>query len=102
MATHEQSDALESLLTHPGWQIWVAHVAEEWGPQGKAYNVALDQALNLLDDSAAASQARQVRAGRRVIETLLAWPTEEIARLKRQQPQGNTATVSRRGPLVPT
>lgn len=94
----EQTDALEALLTHPGWQLFVAHVQHEWGATGVRYNAELDQALNLLDDNAAASQARQIRAGRRVIEQLLAWPADEVGRLTRQDRRPEL-TMSRRGGL---
>lgn len=98
MSPQEQADGLESLQAHPGWRLWVEHVDAEWGPNGGQYNAALDKALNLMDNDAAASQARQVRAGRRVIETLLAWPAEEVARLRRT-PQGSEPAQSRRGGL---
>jgi len=98
MTQHEQREALESLLTHPGWLILADHIGQEWGPNGLAYNAALDTALNLLDDNAAASQARQIRAGRRVIENLVSWPSEEIARLKRAD-KPLEQTQSRRGGL---
>ena len=91
-------EALESLILHPGWRLFVAHVEQEWGANGAKYQAELDKALNLLDDVAAASQARQIRAGRRVIETLVGWPQEEIARLKRSEAVPEP-TLSRRGGL---
>ena len=98
MTHDERREALESLVTHPGWRLWIGHVTDEWGPHGETYNAQLDKALNLLDDSAAASQARQVRAGRKVIESLIAWPGEELARLKRSD-RPSDGTLSRRGGL---
>lgn len=98
MSPSEQADALESLGVHPGWGLWIDHLKSEWGPNGATYNAELDKALNLLDDNAAASQARQVRAGRRTIEALVGWRVEEIARLRRAQP-GSEPTHSRRGGL---
>ncbi len=91
-------EALESLVTHPGWSLFVAHVEREWGANGVKYQSELDKALDLTDAEAAASQARQIRAGRRVIETLVRWPSEELARLKRQDEKGEP-TLSRRGGL---
>ena len=95
---NELAGQLESLLTHPGWQLFLDHVEADWGPAGVKYQSELDKALNLLDDNAAASQARQVRAGRKIIETLLAWPAEELARLTRED-RVSEPTMSRRGGL---
>lgn len=94
----EHADALESLLTHPGWQLFLEHVHREWGPTGARYNAELDKALDLTDANAAASQARQIRAGRKVIESLLTWPAEEAQRLKRTD-RVPELTMSRRGGL---
>lgn len=96
--TDERRDVLEALLTSPGWSVFVHHVETEWGPNGATYQQELDKALDLTDSAAAASQARQVRAGRKVIEMLLAWPSQEIARLKRQEPDSEPV-LSRRGGL---
>lgn len=94
----DHADALDSLLTHPGWRLFLEHVHLEWGPTGARYNAELDKALDLIDANAAASQARQVRAGRKVIESLLAWPAEEAQRLKRTD-RVPELTMSRRGGL---
>ena len=93
---NERAEALERLLTDPGWHLFAEHCRDEWGPNGASYNAAMDKALDLLDAEAAASQARQVRAGRKVIEALLSWPVEEVARLKRQD-EKPLATMSRGG-----
>ena len=93
----EVIEALESLLTHPGWRAFRAHAEREWGPSGLAYTAELDKALDLLDDSAAASQARQIRAARKVIEQLLRWPQEELRRLRPKAIEPDS--MSRRGGL---
>ena len=97
----DDAQALESLPTHPGWRLFIAHVQREWGPNGALYNAELDKALDLTDANAAASQARQVRAGRKVIEALMAWPAEEAARLTRQPGaiDHEVESFSRRGRL---
>ena len=94
---NERADILESFLKHPGWQLFAEHVQHEWGPNGLKYNAELDKALNLTDDNAAASQARQIRAGRRVIEQLLTWPSDELARCKRQEPRVEEPMMARGG-----
>lgn len=95
---NELAQTLESLLDHPGWRMFTQYVTHEWGAHGVKYNAELDRALDLTDPAMAASQARQVRAGRVVIETLINWPAEEIARLKRQEQQPEFSQ-SRRGSL---
>lgn len=94
----ERADVLQSFVDHPGWALFSGHAQNEWGAGGSTYHTALDKALNLLDDSAAASQARQVRAARRAIEQILQWPVEELARLKRAG-QESAPTMGRRGVL---
>lgn len=96
----DRREALEALVTHPGWQLFLAYVADEWGPSGKAYARALDKALDLLDDGAAASQARQVRAARRVIDGLVRWPEEELRLLKGAPRSAESVAPSRRGGLA--
>lgn len=79
----ERCETLERLLTDPGWLLFTAHATQEWGAAGLQYQRALDQALDVTDPAVAASQARQIRAARRMVEVLIAWPAEEVARLKR-------------------
>lgn len=98
MTPSEQADMLDSLQGHPGWVLFIDHVTQEWGPNGAFYNAQLDRALNLLDDNAAASQARQVRAGRHAIEALMRWPADEVARLRRSHGTSEPPQ-SRRGGL---
>lgn len=101
MADPPGQEALDDLLTHPGWRWFLAEVEREWGPAGVRYQQALDQALDLTDPAAAASQARQVRAARRMIEVLLKRPAEELARLKGTAtgPPSPLSLASRRGGL---
>lgn len=91
-------ESLEDLLQRPGWSLFWSYVRAEWGPNGEQYRAQLDKALDLTDNDAAASQARQIRSAQKVIAGLLDWPKEEIARLKRQT-QGSEPELSRRGGL---
>lgn len=90
---------LESLVAHPGWRAFQQHVAHEWGPSGVQYVGELERVLNGTDNDAAASQARQILSARKVIERLMAWPAEELARLKRSSATMNEPSFSRRGGL---
>lgn len=90
-------EALDSLREHPGWRLFLTYVDREWGQGGNGYASELDRALDHVDDTIAASQARQVRAARKVIERLIRWPDEEVRRL-REKPSG-IEPFSRRGHL---
>jgi len=87
---------LESLIAHPGWVAFRAHVEQEWGIHGARYWQELDKALDLTDNIAAAGHARQIRAARRTIEMLMRWPEEEVARLARVE-SGSEETMTRGG-----
>ena len=82
MTDSELREMLEAGLHADFWQWFVDQVQQEWGPHGVRYQQELDQALNLTDNDAAASQARQVRSGQKVILMLLRVPAETLARLK--------------------
>ena len=32
----EEQQALDSLLSHPGWLLFRQHVKQQWGPEGYA------------------------------------------------------------------
>lgn len=87
---------LESLIEHPGWAAFRAHVEHEWGIGGDRYLQELDKALDLTDPAMATNHARQIRAARRTIEMLMRWPAEELARLSRMESEP-PATLSRGG-----
>ena len=74
-------EILEHGLSSPFWRWFVEHVEQEWGPRGKRYQSEMDKALDLADNDAAASQARQVRSGQKVILALLRAPEVELKRL---------------------
>jgi hypothetical protein len=95
---NETAQILESLLQHPGWRLFREHIDAEWGTNGREYHAELEKALDLLDNDAAASQARQVTSYRKRLERLVTWPSEELQRLKRAE-QKPELTMSRRGGL---
>lgn len=94
----ETISIIESGLEHPFWKLWRDHVAQEWGPSGTRYLAELEKALNLLEDGAAASQARQIVSARKAIEQLMAWPEEKLGQLKRSDTP-MPGSMSRRGGL---
>jgi hypothetical protein len=85
----------ESLIAHPAWLAFRAHVEQEWGPSGKKYQQELDQALNTRN----IDHACQIRSGQKVIAALMRWPEEELLRIRRQQPSEAEPVMSRRGSL---
>lgn len=95
----DQVSLFESLITHPGWKAYEAHVQQEWGPAGLKFQAELEKALNLADNNASASQARQILSGQKVITALMRWPYEELAKLKRQHAPIEGGQQSRRGSL---
>ena len=92
---NEKAQALEALGSHPGWRLYVEHLLAEWGPSGEQYRAELDKALNLTDNEAAASQARQIRAVSKMVERFIQWPAEEVARLQRSE--GKAEVMQSRG-----
>ena len=95
---NEQAQMLEALLTSPGWRAFREHVYQEWGPSGEKYQAELDKALDLTNNDAAASQARQIKAAQKAIQHLLEWPADELGRLKRAE-RPVEPVMSRRGGL---
>lgn len=73
---------LEDFINHPGWRWFTERVDREWGANGSRFTAELKTALNLTDNNAAASQARQILSGQAVILAMLRAPHEELAKLK--------------------
>lgn len=97
---NEHISIWESWLSHPGTKAFLAYVEREWGDSGVKYQAEMERALNLTDNHASASQARQILSGKKVIQALMRWPQEELARLKREEKATDAEPVmSRRGSL---
>ena len=92
------AEALESLLTHPGWQLFHQHVGEDWGPKAYAQKLkaAVSHARQVGKDASVALEL--VDAGNDAIAEAMRWPGEQLARLKRQEEKAEP-TMSRRGGL---
>ena len=99
-------DVLECGVQSEFWRWFCARVDEEWGATGKRYLAELDRALNLTDNDAAASQARQIRSGQKAILALLRLPQDELRKCgpsepdtpdRRPAPEPELAGMSRRG-----
>src|SRR3990167_3198300 len=75
-------DALESLIASEGWRILCASARQEWTTRERHGRKA---ALNDADDKRALDKLRQITAAQEAVEWVLALPSEEIQRLKRQE-----------------
>ena len=101
----DRTDALESLLLHPGWRIILDLARLEWIEKERAGV----KAIVSQNDPASIEKLRQVVAAREAVEWVLELPRQEIGRLKRQEmepaspslrgPGPMTAGMSRRGSL---
>lgn len=94
----EDPEALESLLTHPGWRAFEAYVLGRWGRTAEPYVAMLEGTQALTDTDLGELHRQQVIACAKLAAALLAWPREELARAQRAtRPQD--PSVSRRGGL---
>ena len=95
-------DAIESLLESEGWRLVSALARKEWSERERT---GRRNALNDSDDKRALDKLRQITAAQEAVEWVLSLPSEEIARLRRQEqaskePQWNAPeSMSRRGTL---
>lgn len=80
-------EVLESLVEHPGWQLFYDHVKQEWGAAG-CWRKSVEQGLPV----------ELVKLTNLEIGALMEWPKSEAARLKRQE-ETKEPTLSRRGGL---
>ena len=87
----DTTDALESLIAHPGWRLLCDTARTEWTTRERKGRL---DALKDTDDKRALDKLRQITAAQEAVEWVLALPSEEIARLKRQE-HDQPAPVSR-------
>ena len=78
----DTTDALESLLASEGWRILCASARQEWTTRERN---GRKSALNDTDDKRALDKLRQITAAQEAVEWVLALPSEEVNRLKRQE-----------------
>lgn len=78
----ERREALESLLTHPGWLIVVEEARKDWAVQREAM---MDKASGDVDDVRALNKLRQVRAATVAVEHILSLPEQLLKKEKAQE-----------------
>jgi hypothetical protein len=110
MSTEETRQDWSEWLQHPATRAFFAHIQGEWGTGGQRFDGLMNKlADSTEEDRKVLDQIRQVAVCKREIARLVQWPSEELARLKRQdvKPEGSyrpelhpmLAGESRRGGL---
>ena len=93
-------DALESMVKSQGWRYLSELCRKEWTERERT---GRRNALNDTDDKRALDKLRQITAAQEAVEWVLNLPSEEIARLRRQEQASKAETaqvsMSRRGTL---
>lgn len=94
-----ECDELAAGLTSGLWQRLCAHVEQEWGPAGQAYQQAIQRAISgpLGTEAEAVHRLKMVAYTQAEVRKLLAWPAERVAQLRQRQDMAVTSP-SRRGP----
>lgn len=95
----ETIKALDSLLAHPGWQLFVEEARKRWGAVG--YGRELKRAVTAAIESNQSAEAaiKAVDLANTEINALLSWPAEMLKRLEAQElAAAQPPSVSRRGP----
>jgi len=93
---NDELQDLENLLRHPGWLRLT-----EFGLRDihNRVTTATRNAANLEDDVKALNMLRQCIAARDAVEALIAWPTNQVKRLRELTTRETTTQFSRRGDL---
>jgi hypothetical protein len=95
----EEQQAIEGLLTHPGWLLFRAYCRGRWGAEGygRQLKLAVSTAIQKSESPDAALKA--VDFANDEINALLTWPDQHLKALNetvaREQAE---PTISRRGP----
>ena len=81
MTPDAQLAALKDLVESDGWKLYLAHVAEAWGPE--AFERALDQALDGADPADETAVTRRMRDTFKGVRADVTWPETTIAVLSK-------------------
>ena len=78
--TRERQDALQALLTSPGWLLFKDEARKQWGPEG--YGRQVSQAIAKHTGTVALSAAVElVHATAQEVNALVRWPEDELKKL---------------------
>lgn len=97
-------DELSNLLSHGGWQRFVAYVEAEWGIDGAAYRELIRKALasdgTPASDTVALGRLRIAESQRDALMRAIKWPQERLNAAKAAvQVDHGPAHPGRRGGL---
>ena len=90
----DTTDVLEALIVHPGWCLLADIARREWTEKERA---GRKNALNDTDDKRALDKLRQITAAQEAVEWVLALPSQEVNRLKRQEQEPRARVPTRVG-----
>lgn len=88
-------DMLESLVRSPGWVCLSDIARREWAERER---VGVKQVISK-DGDDAVEKLRQIVAAREAVEWTLRLPSEELARLRRQEPSSPVGAAQIRRPV---
>ena len=93
----DTTDALESLIASPGWRILCDLARAEWMERER---VGVRNVVST-SETDPVEKLRQIVAAREAVEWVLKLPSEEIAKLKRQESEPSISGGHCRPPTLP-
>lgn len=88
MGESREREALQDLITSPGWLLFKEHARLQWGPEGYGKKIAAVMARYADDALALGLELRKVHTATEEINVLMKWPDE---RLKKSEPSHHPA-----------
>lgn len=88
----DEREDLDNLVRHPGWLYVQRYAQQEFSEKILA---ATEAAANEPTDAQALNKLRQLIAGKRAVQMVLAWPTDRLRQLTEQRER------EARGPSLP-
>lgn len=95
----EEQQAIEGLLSHPGWLLFRAFCRGRWGAEGYGRQLKIAVSTAIKDNASADAAIKAVDFANDEINALLSWPEQRLKVLAESvaREQGEPL-LSRRGP----
>jgi hypothetical protein len=94
----DEQQALDSLLTHPGWLLFRQHVKAQWGPEGYARRLKQEVTNAIGKDQSVEAALKMVDFANNEIDQIQAWPLLRLKQIEEYvASQAAEPSVSRRG-----
>lgn len=90
----KEREALEDLVTSPGWLLFKEHVRQKWGDEGYGKQLSAVMARYTDDPLALGQELRKVQTAMEEVNVLIKWPDDQI---KRSDPVPHIAALHRGG-----